>query len=49
VPFNDLAAAEKAFASGEIAAALIEPAMTNIGIVLPEPGYLEGLRQLATK
>ena len=49
VPFNDLAAAEKAFASGEIACALIEPAMTNIGIVLPEPGYLEGLRELATK
>ena len=49
VPFNDLATAEKAFASGEIAAALIEPAMTNIGIVLPEPGYLEGLRELATK
>jgi glutamate-1-semialdehyde 2,1-aminomutase len=49
VPFNDLVAAEKAFASGEIAAALIEPAMTNIGIVLPDPGYLEGLRELATK
>jgi glutamate-1-semialdehyde 2,1-aminomutase len=49
VPFNDLPAAEKAFASGEIAAALIEPAMTNIGIVLPEPGYLQGLRELATK
>ena len=49
VPFNDLAAAEAAFASGEVAAALIEPAMTNIGIVLPEPGYLEGLRELATK
>ena len=49
VPFNDLAAAEKAFASGEVACALIEPAMTNIGIVLPEPGYLEGLRELATK
>lgn len=49
VPFNDLEAAEAAFASGEVAAALIEPAMTNIGIVLPEPGYLEGLRELATK
>ena len=49
VPFNDLAAAEAAFATGEVAAALIEPAMTNIGIVLPEPGYLEGLRELATK
>jgi glutamate-1-semialdehyde 2,1-aminomutase len=49
VPFNDLAAAERAFATGTVAAALIEPAMTNIGIVLPEPGYLEGLRELATK
>ncbi|OXE36781.1 MAG: aspartate aminotransferase family protein [Phenylobacterium zucineum] len=49
IPFNDLAAAERAFATGEVAAALIEPAMTNIGIVLPEPGYLEGMRELATK
>lgn len=49
VPFNDLAAAEKALATGEVAAMLIEPAMTNIGIVLPEPGYLEGLRELCTK
>ncbi|MEI8231362.1 MAG: transaminase [Actinomycetes bacterium] len=49
VPFNDLEAAEKAFATGVVAAMLIEPAMTNIGIVLPEPGYLEGLRTLCTK
>jgi glutamate-1-semialdehyde aminotransferase len=49
VPFNDLDAAERAFATGEVAAALIEPAMTNIGIVLPDPGYLEGLRELCTK
>ena len=49
VPFNDLAAAERAFATGEVAAALIEPAMTNIGIVLPDAGYLEGLRELCTK
>ena len=49
VPFNDLTAAEKAFETGEVAAMLIEPAMTNIGIVLPEPGYLEGLRALCTK
>jgi glutamate-1-semialdehyde aminotransferase len=49
VPFNDLAAAETAFATGDVAAMLIEPAMTNIGIVLPEPGYLEGLRELCTK
>jgi len=49
VPFNDLAAAERAFATGDVAALLIEPAMTNIGIVLPEAGYLEGLRDLCTK
>ena len=49
VPFNDLAAAELAFAVGDIAAMLIEPAMTNIGIVLPLPGYLEGLRELCDK
>ena len=49
VPFNDLASAEAAFATGEVAAILIEPAMTNIGIVLPEPGYLEGLRELCTR
>jgi glutamate-1-semialdehyde aminotransferase len=49
VPFNDLAAAEAAFATGDVAALLIEPAMTNIGIVLPQPGYLEGLRELTRK
>lgn len=49
VPFNDLPAAERALSTGEVAAMLIEPAMTNIGIVLPEPGYLEGLRELCTK
>jgi glutamate-1-semialdehyde 2,1-aminomutase len=46
VPFNDVEALEKAFASGDIACALIEPAMTNIGIVLPDPGWHEALRRL---
>lgn len=49
IPFNDLEAAETAFKSGEIAALLMEPALTNIGIVLPEPGYLEGLQELCKK
>lgn len=49
VPFNDIPALERAFASGEIACALIEPAMTNIGIVLPEPGWHDALRALCTK
>ena len=46
VPFNDLAAAEAAFATGEVAAMLMEPALTNIGIVLPDAGYLEGMQEL---
>jgi glutamate-1-semialdehyde 2,1-aminomutase len=44
VQFNDLAAVEAALAAGDVAAVLTEPALTNIGIVLPEPGFLEGLR-----
>ena len=46
IPFNDLAAAEAAFATGEVAAMLMEPALTNIGIVLPDAGYLEGMQEL---
>ncbi len=49
VEFNDLEALESALAHGDVAAILTEPAMTNIGIVLPEPGFLEGMRALATK
>lgn len=49
VPFNDVAALEKALATGEIAAVLMEPALTNIGIVLPEPGYLEAVRELTRR
>ena len=48
VPFNDAAALERAFGEGDIACALIEPAMTNIGIVLPDPGWHEALRALCT-
>lgn len=44
VPFNDLTALEAALATRRVAAVLLEPAMTNIGIVLPAPGYLEGVR-----
>jgi glutamate-1-semialdehyde 2,1-aminomutase len=49
VEFNDLPAMEKALAHGDVAAILMEPAMTNIGIVLPEPGYLEGVQVLCKK
>ncbi len=47
VEFNDLGAIERALKTGDIAAILLEPAMTNVGIVLPEPGYLEELQKLA--
>ncbi|MBU6202107.1 MAG: aspartate aminotransferase family protein [Acidobacteria bacterium] len=49
VPFNDLAALEVALAHGDVAVMLIEPALTNIGIVLPEDGYLEGVRELTRR
>ena len=49
VEFNDLPAMEAALAHGDVAAILMEPAMTNIGIVLPDPGYLEGVQDLCKK
>ena len=45
IEFNDLAALETALAPRDIAAVLMEPALTNCGIVLPEEGYLEGVRE----
>jgi len=49
IPFNDLKAAERAFTRhpDEIAAVIVEPAMMNVGIVLPDQGYLAGLRDIA--
>ena len=49
VEFNDLAAMEAALAKGDVAAILMEPAMTNVGIVLPEEGYLYAVEKLAKK
>ena len=46
IEFNDLEALEAALADGLVACVLAEPAMTNMGIVLPEPGYHERLREL---
>jgi len=49
VPFNDLAALEKAFAAhkDEVAAVIVEPAMMNVGIVLPDAGYLDKVKEIA--
>ena len=47
VNFNDLASVRHVCEKNEIAALITEPVLQNIGIVKPEPGYLEGLRELA--
>lgn len=49
VEFNDVAGLEAALADGDVAAVLVEPALTNVGIVLPEPGYLEAMRDLTRR
>ena len=49
VQFNDLTELERIAAQGDIACMLIEPALTNIGIVLPEPGYLAGVREITRR
>jgi glutamate-1-semialdehyde 2,1-aminomutase len=46
VEFNDLAAVERELAAGDVACVIAEPALTNVGIVLPEDGFHEGLRDL---
>ena len=46
VEWNDVEALEAALADGDVACVLAEPAMTNIGIILPEPGYHDALRAL---
>src|SRR5215203_3118852 len=47
-PYNDLYAVQKIVAKHEIAAIIIEPVAGNMGCILPEPGFLEGLRQICT-
>ena len=49
IEFNDPAALESALAPGDVACVLAEPAMTNIGIIHPEPGYMDALRDITRK
>ncbi|HEX4930760.1 MAG TPA: transaminase, partial [Gaiellaceae bacterium] len=49
VQWNDADALERALAPGDVACVLAEPALTNIGIVLPEPGFHEALRELTRR
>jgi glutamate-1-semialdehyde 2,1-aminomutase len=50
-PFNDLDVLEEILEAerGQVAGMLIEPVMMNAGVILPEPGYLEGLRELTSR
>jgi glutamate-1-semialdehyde 2,1-aminomutase len=49
--FNDLGTVERRFKEnpGQIAAIILEPIMMNVGLCMPQPGFLEGLRDLATR
>jgi glutamate-1-semialdehyde 2,1-aminomutase len=49
--FNDLDDVERTFREniGEIAALIVEPIPHNIGIIMPQPGFLQGLRELCDK
>ena len=49
IEFNDIDAVERALAPGDVACVLAEPVMTNVGMVLPAPGFLEKLRELTKK
>ena len=49
VEWNDLEALERELAHGDVAAVLAEPALTNIGIVLPEPSFLADLRSATSR
>ena len=49
VPYNDLIALEKAFADNTVAAFMVEPIQGEAGVVLPDEGYLKGVRELCTK
>ena len=49
VEFNDVEALEAALLPGDVAAVLAEPAMTNIGIVLPDPGFHDALREVTRR
>jgi len=49
VEFNDLNALEDALKNGDVAVVLAEPAMTNVGIILPDAGYWKAARELTRK
>ena len=49
IPYNDLGALEKEFQDENVAAFMVEPIQGEAGVVVPDPGYLSGVRTLCTK
>lgn len=49
VPYNDLAALEKAIQDPDVAAFMVEPIQGEAGVVVPDEGYLRGVRELCTR
>ena len=49
VPYNDPEALERVLQGGDVACFIVEPAMENIGICLPQPGYLETVREITDR
>jgi glutamate-1-semialdehyde 2,1-aminomutase len=47
--FNDIEGLERELAHGDVACVIAEPALTNVGIVLPEPGFHDALRELTRR
>jgi glutamate-1-semialdehyde 2,1-aminomutase len=49
IPYNDPEALEWALSAGDVACFIVEPVMENIGICLPDPGYLEAVREITKR
>jgi len=49
IPYNDPEALERVLAGGDVAAFIVEPVMENIGICMPQPGYLEAVREITRR
>ncbi len=49
IPYNDPEALERVLRSGDVAAFIVEPVMENIGICMPQPGYLESVREITRR
>jgi glutamate-1-semialdehyde 2,1-aminomutase len=49
IPYNDAGALERVLRSGDVACFIVEPVMENIGICLPQPGYLQAVREITER